>query len=118
MSDLGGQAHVDRATRIAASVMWASTAWSLLVVWQLIGVGRSTFLVDEVPVGSQWDVSWVLVAVALLTGVSSCVAAVMLGRGRIGQARPAMAIATVTGLVGLLSVLAAIASMWVTRRTR
>jgi hypothetical protein len=97
--------------------MALSAGWAALVAIQLLTLGRITLLIDGQTVDRQLDVPWSLVAIAVIAGAGSLVAAVQLRRGAIGPARTAMAVAALTGLMGLLGAVAGVVSLWLTRRS-
>jgi hypothetical protein len=103
--------------RWAARLMALSAGWAALVAMQLLTLGRITLLIDGQTVDRQLDVPWSLVAIALIAGAGSLVAAVQLRRGAIGPARTAMAVAVLAGLMGLLGAVAGVVSLWLTRRS-
>ena len=101
-----------RGWSVATWLMFASSLWSALVVWQLVTSG------DETQLSPGGGVPWLLVVVGTVALAGSLGAVWLLREGEAGQARLPLAIVAISGAFGIFSTVTALVCLWLTRSGR
>lgn len=101
-----------RGWSVATWLMFASSLWSALVVWQLVTSG------DQTQLSPGGGVPWLLVVVGTVALAGSLGAVWLLREGEAGQARLPLAIVAISGAFGIFSTVTALVCLWLTRSGR
>ena len=93
---------------VSAWLMFASTLWSAIVLWQLIAVG------DEI--GPGGDSPRLLLMAAVATMIASATAFWRLRSGSTGHVRGMLMVAAICGVFGVFSTVVSLVTMVLVRR--